>query len=79
MSSPVSFYTPDVMAGSPVSQGTRFELHDSDAAAIAAWLRDNGLEPGEVACVAHRGDQQVPGGVRKPVQEHEGYGGPQRP
>jgi paraquat-inducible protein B len=36
MSSPVSFYTPDVMAGAAVSQGTRFELHESEAAAIAA-------------------------------------------
>lgn len=36
MSSPVSFYTPDVMAGAPVAQGTRFELHESEAAAIAA-------------------------------------------
>jgi len=36
MSSPVSFYTPDVMAGEPVAQGTRFELHESESAAIAA-------------------------------------------
>ena len=36
MSSPVAFYTPEVLAGAPVPDGTRFELHDSEAAAIAA-------------------------------------------
>jgi paraquat-inducible protein B len=34
--SPIGFYTPEVMAGAPVAQGTRFELHDSRAAAVAA-------------------------------------------
>jgi paraquat-inducible protein B len=33
---PISFYTPDVMAGVPVAEKTRFELHNSRAAAIAA-------------------------------------------
>ncbi len=33
---PISFYTPDVMAGAEVAEKTRFELHDSRAAAIAA-------------------------------------------
>lgn len=32
----VSFYTPDVLSGAPVSNGTRFELHDSQEEAIAA-------------------------------------------
>lgn len=36
MSSPVSFYTPEVLAGEQVAQGTHFELHDSQAAAIAS-------------------------------------------
>ncbi len=34
--SPIGFYTPEVMAGAPVADGTRFELHDSRAAAVAA-------------------------------------------
>lgn len=34
--SPIGFYTPEVMAGAPVAEGTRFELHDSRAAAVAA-------------------------------------------
>jgi paraquat-inducible protein B len=36
LSSPVSFYTPEILAGAPVAAGTRFELHDSEGAAIAA-------------------------------------------
>ncbi|HET7712372.1 MAG TPA: MlaD family protein [Thermoanaerobaculia bacterium] len=36
ITAPVSFYTPEVMAGDPVPEGTRFELHESKAAAIAA-------------------------------------------
>jgi paraquat-inducible protein B len=36
LSAPIGFYTPEVMAGAPVAQGTRFELHDSRAAAVAA-------------------------------------------
>jgi paraquat-inducible protein B len=35
LSAPISFYTPEVLAGEPVAEGTRFELHDSRAAAIA--------------------------------------------
>jgi paraquat-inducible protein B len=36
LSAPIGFYTPEVMAGAPVAEGTRFELHDSRAAAVAA-------------------------------------------
>lgn len=36
LSAPVGFYTPEVMAGAPVPPGTRFELHDSRAVAIAS-------------------------------------------
>lgn len=36
LTAPVAFYTPEVLAGAPVREGTRFELHDSRAAAIAA-------------------------------------------
>lgn len=36
LSSPIGFYTPEVMAGAPVAEGTRFELHDSRAAAVAS-------------------------------------------
>jgi paraquat-inducible protein B len=36
LSSEVAFYTPEILAGEPVPQGTRFELHDSRAAAIAS-------------------------------------------
>jgi paraquat-inducible protein B len=36
LSSPIGFYTPEVMAGAPVAEGTRFQLHDSRPAAIAA-------------------------------------------
>jgi paraquat-inducible protein B len=36
LNSPVAFYTPEVLAGAEVATGTRFELHDSEAAAIAA-------------------------------------------
>jgi paraquat-inducible protein B len=33
---PVSFYTPEVMAGAVVAEKTRFQLYDSEGAAIAA-------------------------------------------
>ena len=36
LSSPIAFYTPEVMAGAPVAEGTRFELHDSRNVAIAS-------------------------------------------
>lgn len=36
LSAPLGFYTPEVMAGAVVPDGTRFELHDSRAAAIAS-------------------------------------------
>ncbi|MEO8379853.1 MAG: MlaD family protein [Acidobacteriota bacterium] len=36
LSAPIGFYTPEVMAGAPVAEGTRFELHDSRPAAVAA-------------------------------------------
>ena len=36
LSPPVSFYTPEVFAGEPVAQGSVFELHSTEAAAIAA-------------------------------------------
>lgn len=36
LSAPVAFYTPEILAGAPVAQGTRFELYESEAAAIAA-------------------------------------------
>ena len=36
LNAPVAFYTPEVLAGAPVAEGTRFELHESQAAAIAA-------------------------------------------
>ncbi|HEX6159689.1 MAG TPA: MlaD family protein [Thermoanaerobaculia bacterium] len=36
ISAPVSFYTPAVLAGAPVAQGTRFQLYESEGAAIAA-------------------------------------------
>jgi paraquat-inducible protein B len=36
LQAPVSFYTPEVLAGAPVADRTRFELYDSRAAAIAA-------------------------------------------
>ena len=36
LSAPVSFYTPEVMAGAPVAGGTHFYLYDTEAAAIAA-------------------------------------------
>lgn len=36
LTAPVAFYTPDVMAGAPVAEGTRFELHESRASAVAA-------------------------------------------
>ncbi|HWW61586.1 MAG TPA: MlaD family protein, partial [Thermoanaerobaculia bacterium] len=36
LTAPISFYTPEVMAGAPVGQGTHFDLFDSENAAIAA-------------------------------------------
>lgn len=36
LNAPIEFYTPDVMAGVPVANGTRFVLHDSKPAAIAS-------------------------------------------
>ena len=36
LSAPVSFYTPEVLAGAEVATRTRFQLHDSEGAAIAA-------------------------------------------
>lgn len=36
LNSPISFYTPEVLAGPEVAERTRFELHGSQAAAIAA-------------------------------------------
>lgn len=36
ISSPISFVTPEVMAGAPVSQGTHFDLYESQNAAIAS-------------------------------------------
>jgi paraquat-inducible protein B len=33
---PISFYTPEILAGAPVAERTRFHLYDSRAAAIAA-------------------------------------------
>lgn len=36
LTSGVSFYTPEVLAGPPVAEGTRFELHESRSAAVAA-------------------------------------------
>jgi len=36
LTAPVSFTTPDVMAGAPVAPGTRFELYDAEAHAEAA-------------------------------------------
>jgi paraquat-inducible protein B len=36
LSSPIEFYTPEVLPGAAVPQGTRFQLHDSRAAAIAS-------------------------------------------
>ena len=36
LNAPIAFYTPEVLAGAPVAEGTRFELYDSRAAAIAA-------------------------------------------
>ena len=36
LNSPIAFYTPEVMAGAPVSEGTRFELHESRNVAIAS-------------------------------------------
>jgi paraquat-inducible protein B len=36
LNAPVSFYTPEVMAGAPVANGTHFQLHNSETAAIAS-------------------------------------------
>jgi paraquat-inducible protein B len=36
INAPISFYTPSVMAGEPVAAKTHFDLHESQAAAIAA-------------------------------------------
>lgn len=36
ISAPISFYTPEVMAGAPVPERTRFQLYESEAAAIAS-------------------------------------------
>lgn len=36
LTAPVSFYTPEVLAGPPVTERTRFELFESEATAIAA-------------------------------------------
>ena len=36
LNAPVSFYTPEVMAGAPVANRTHFQLHDSEQAAIAS-------------------------------------------
>lgn len=36
LTAPVSFYTPEILAGPPMAEGTRFQLYDSRAAAIAA-------------------------------------------
>lgn len=36
LNAPVSFYTPEVMAGASVAEGTRFTLYDTEGAAIAA-------------------------------------------
>ena len=36
LNAPVGFYTPEVIAGAPVAEGARFQLYESEAAAIAA-------------------------------------------
>jgi paraquat-inducible protein B len=36
LSAPVAFYTPEILAGAPVPQGTHFELFESESAAVAA-------------------------------------------
>jgi paraquat-inducible protein B len=36
LSSPISFYTPEVLPGAPVPSGTRFKLYQTEGAAIAA-------------------------------------------
>jgi paraquat-inducible protein B len=36
LTAPIAFYTPEVLAGAPVAERTRFELYESEAAAIAA-------------------------------------------
>lgn len=36
LNAPLNFYTPAVLAGAPVGEGTRFRLYDTEGAAIAA-------------------------------------------
>ncbi|MEK6373995.1 MAG: MlaD family protein [Acidobacteriota bacterium] len=36
LSAPIAFYTPDILAGPPMANGTRFDLYESQAAAEAA-------------------------------------------
>jgi paraquat-inducible protein B len=36
LNAPIAFYTPDVMAGPEVAQGTRFELYENEATAVAS-------------------------------------------
>jgi paraquat-inducible protein B len=36
LTSPVAFYTPEILPGAEVAEGTHFELYDSEGAAIAA-------------------------------------------
>jgi paraquat-inducible protein B len=36
LTAPIAFYTPEVLAGAPVAERTRFELYESESAAIAA-------------------------------------------
>lgn len=36
LNAPIGFYTPEVLAGDPVPDGSRFDLHDSRDAAVAA-------------------------------------------
>ena len=36
LNAPIAFYTPDILAGAPVPEKTRFELYDSRNAALAA-------------------------------------------
>lgn len=36
LTAPVSFYTPEILAGAPVAPGTHFDLYESESAALAA-------------------------------------------
>ena len=36
IAAPISFYTPEILAGPPMAEGTHFQLYDTRAAAIAA-------------------------------------------